>query len=107
MSAEAVLCTHKTASSASLVLEICPSVQQPISQPILIHFWWELYHCSSCCHHPMECKPTPPLEEMDPNRLGNNNVNTSNDSATESASSSSNSCYSDDEKETENETNKQ
>ena len=24
--------------------KICPSVQQLISQPILIHFWWELYH---------------------------------------------------------------
>ena len=24
--------------------QICPSVQQLISQPILIHFWWELYH---------------------------------------------------------------
>ena len=23
--------------------KICPSVQQLISQPILIHFWWELY----------------------------------------------------------------
>ena len=24
--------------------KICPSVQQLISQPILIHFWWKLYH---------------------------------------------------------------
>ena len=29
MSAEAVLCTHKTASSASLVLEICPNFANP------------------------------------------------------------------------------
>ena len=43
----------------------------------------------------MECQPTPPLEEMDPNMLGDNNMNTSNDSATESASSSHDSCYSD------------
>ena len=47
----------------------------------------------------MERQPTPPLEEMDPNTLGDNNVNTSNYSAAESVSSSSNSCYSDNEQE--------
>ena len=45
----------------------------------------------------MECQPTPPFEEMDPNMLGDNNVNTSNDLATEPASSSSNSWHSDNE----------
>ena len=49
----------------------------------------------------MEHQPTPPLEEMDANMLGNNNVNTSNDSAKESASSSSDSCYSDNKQEQE------
>ena len=53
-----MLCTHKTASSASLVLEICPQFNNSflhqfssisggnciISPSILIHFWWELYH---------------------------------------------------------------
>ena len=28
--------------------KICPSVQQLISQPILIHFWWELYQNYFC-----------------------------------------------------------
>ena len=51
----------------------------------------------------MECHPTPPSEEMDPNTLGDNNVNTSNDSAMESACSSSGSCYSDNEQEQESE----
>ena len=51
----------------------------------------------------MECQPTPPLEEMDSHMLGDNNVTTSNDSATESASSSSDSCYSDNEQEQETE----
>ena len=51
----------------------------------------------------MECQPTPPLEEMDPNMLGDNNVNTSNDSVTESASSCSDSCYSDNEQEQQSE----
>ena len=45
----------------------------------------------------MERQPTHPLEEMDPNTLGNNNMNTSNDSTTESASFSSDSCYSNNE----------
>ena len=49
----------------------------------------------------MECQPTPPLEEMDPNMLGDNNMNTSNDSATESASFSPDFCYSDNEQEQE------
>ena len=31
------------------------SVQQLISQPILIHFWWELYH-ESCSLHTKEIK---------------------------------------------------
>ena len=49
----------------------------------------------------MEHQPAPPLEEMEPNTLGDNNVNTSNDSATESASSSPDSCYNDNEQEQE------
>ena len=51
----------------------------------------------------MECQPTPQLEEMDPNILGDTNVNTFNDLAKESASSSSNSCYSDNQQESESE----
>ena len=39
-----MLCTHKTASSASLVLEICPQFNNSYLNQFLSIFWWELYH---------------------------------------------------------------
>ena len=42
-----MLCTHKTTILCQFGPKICPSVQQLISQPILIHFWWELYQTES------------------------------------------------------------
>ena len=39
-----MLCTHKTAFSASLVLEICHQFNNSFLHQFSSIFWWELYH---------------------------------------------------------------